>query len=150
MEPLTIVISALALGAATGIKSAAEKAVKDGYEGLKNLIKAKYPNVSIERLERKPDSKTQREALEEDLVDAGGDKDLEVLRKAKVLLEAIEDLPKEDVPAIGVNLEKIKGASLVIEDIIATGYGVNIKEGEFEGDITIKKVRAGDQGEHLS
>jgi len=63
MEPLTIVISALALGAATGIKSAAEKAVKDGYEGLKNLIKAKYPNVSIERLERKPDSKTQREIL---------------------------------------------------------------------------------------
>ncbi len=54
------------------------------------------------------------------------------------------------MPAIGVNLEKIKGASLVIEDIIATGYGVNIKEGEFEGDITIKKVRAGDQGDNIS
>jgi hypothetical protein len=145
MEPVTVIISALALGAATGVKSVAEKAVKDGYEGLKSLIKNKYPNINIDRLERKPDSDTQRKAVEEDLVDAGGDNDLEVLQKAKTLIEAIESLPKEEVPAIGVNLEKIKGASLTIEDIIATGCGVNIKEGEFQRDLVIKKVRAGQQ-----
>lgn len=147
MEPVTIIITALALGAATGVKSIAEQAVKDGYEGLKTLIKTKYPNVSIDRLERKPDSETQRKAVEEDLADSGGDKDLEILQKAKILIEAIESLPKEEVPAIGVNLEKIKGASLTIEDVIATGYGVNVKEGEFQGNVSIKKIRAGQQGD---
>lgn len=147
MESVTIIITALALGAATGVKSIAEQAVKDGYEGLKTIIKTKYPNVSIDRLERKPDSETQRKAVEEDLVDSGGDKDFEILQKAKILIDAIESLPKEEIPAIGVNLEKIKGASLTIEDVIATGYGVNVKEGEFQGDVSIKKIRAGQQGD---
>jgi len=147
MEPVTIIITALALGAATGVKSITEQAVRDGYEGLKTLIKTKYPNISIDRLERKPDSETQRKAVEEDLVDAGGDKDLEILQKAKTLIEAIESLPKEEVPAIGVNLEKVKGASLTINDVIATGYGVNVKEGEFQGNVSITQIRAGQQGD---
>jgi hypothetical protein len=147
MEPVTIIITALALGASTGVKSIAEQAVKEGYEGLKNLIKTKYPSITIDRLERKPESETQRKAVEEDLADAGGDKDLEVLQKAKILIGAIENLPKQEVPAIGVNLEKIKGASLTIDDVIATGIGVNVKDGEFQGDVSIKGIRAGQQGD---
>lgn len=143
MEPVTIIVTALALGAATGIKSVAEQSVKDAYEALKNMIQAKYPNVGVDRLERKPDSETQQAAVKEDIVDVGGDKDVEILQKAKTLLESIENLPVVDLPAIGVNFENIKAGSLNLEDIIATGTGVNVKDGEFQGDITIKKISAG-------
>lgn len=147
MEPATIIVTALALGAATGLKSVAEKGVKDSYEAIKGLIISKYPQVGIKRLEEKPDSKNRQGAVEEDIVDFGVDKDKEVLQKAKTLLKAIEELSSSEVPAIGVNLEEIKGAALKIEDVIATGTGVNVKKGEFTGDIEIKQVRAGSLGD---
>ncbi len=148
MEVVTTIVTALALGAATGIKSVAEKGVKDAYNILKSLISSKYPDVGIESLEKKPNSEIKRKAVEEDLVDAGADKNIEVLQQAKVLLERFANLPVESQPAIGVNLEKVKAAALKIEDIIATGTGVNVQEGEFSGDIEIKQVRAGGEKEN--
>ena len=45
MEPVTTLIaSAIAMGAASGLKPTVEQAIKDAYEGLKNLIKSKYGN----------------------------------------------------------------------------------------------------------
>ena len=147
MEPATIIVTALALGAATGLKSVAEKGVKDSYEAIKTLIRSKYPKVGIEWLEEKPDSKNRQGAVEEDIADWGVDKDEEVLQKAKTLLKAIEELSESEVPAIGVNIEKIKGAALTIEDVIATGTGVNVRKAELTGDIKIKEVRAGSKGD---
>lgn len=143
MEPATIIVTALALGAATGMKSVAEQAVKDAYQGLKNLIKTKYPDVGVERLEKKPDSKNQQSAIEEEIADLGADKDPDILQKAEVILEAAKNLPIENLPAIGVDLEKIKGAALKIKDIMATGTGVKIREAEIQGEISIEDVRAG-------
>lgn len=145
MEPATIIVTALALGASTGIKSLVEQAVKDGYQGLKTLIKTKYPDVGVERLEKKPDSKNQQSAIEEEIADLGADKDPEILQKAEVLLEAAKNLPIENLLAIGVDLEKIKGAALKIKDIMTTGTGVKIREAEIQGEISIEQVRAGYQ-----
>ena len=153
MEPATatIIVTALALGASTGLKSVAEKAVKDSYEAIKALILSKYPKVGIERLEERPDSKNRQGAVEEDLIDLGVDKDEEVLQKARTLLKAIEELSESEVPpAIGVNLEDIKGAALKIEDVIASGAGVNVQRAEFKKDVEIKKVRAGFKGDENS
>lgn len=143
MEPATIIVTALALGAAAGIKSVAEKTVTDAYQGLKNLIKNKYPNVGLDRLEKKPDSTTQQAAVAEEIADAGADKDAEILQKAEVVLETAKNLPVENIAAIGVDLEKIKAASLKLKDIMATGTGVKVKDGEFIGEISIEQVRAG-------
>jgi hypothetical protein len=145
MEPVTIIVTALSLGAATGIKTLAEQTVKDSYQGLKNLIKTKYPDIGIERLEKKPESKTQQAAVEEEMTDLGADKDTEILQKAEVLLDTVKKMPPENVPAIGVDLEKIEAASLKLKDIIATGTGVKVREGKFSGDIIIEQVRAGQE-----
>jgi hypothetical protein len=145
MEPVTIIVTALSLGAATGIKTLAEQTVKDSYQGLKNLIKTKYPDLGIERLEKKPESKTQQAAVEEEMTDLGADKDTEILQKAEVLLDTVKKLPPENVPAIGIDLEKIEAASLKLKDIIATGIGVKVREGKFSGDIIIEQVRAGQE-----
>ena len=69
----------------------------------------------------------------------------EILEKAKILIDSIQNLSEPEMPAIGVKLENLKGLNLNIEDINATstGIGVDIKEAEIQGDITIKGVRSG-------
>lgn len=145
MEPATIIVTALAIGAVTGIKSLVEQAVKDGYQSLKNLIKTKYPDVGVDRLEKKPESKIQQAAVEEEIADLGADKDTEILKKAEFLLDTAKNLPAENVLVIGVDLEKIEAAALKIKDIIATGTGVKVREGKFQGEIDIEQVRAGQE-----
>lgn len=145
MEPATIIVTALALGAATGMKSVAEQAVKDGYQALKNLIKTKYPDVGVDRLEQKPDSEKRRGAVEEDITDAGAEKDIEILQKAESLLEKVENLPSENLPPI-VDLEDITVAAINIKDIIAKKRAaLKIKRAEIKGDMSLGNIIEGDQ-----
>lgn len=143
MEPVTTIVTALALGAAAGSQSMAEKAVKDGYEGLKAIIQRCYQTINIQPLEEKPKSKARQNVLIEDLTDVEADQNQEILEQAKMLIERIQNLSEAEVPAIGVKLEDIKGLNLNIEDIIASGTGVDVKGAELKGNINIKGVRAG-------
>jgi hypothetical protein len=54
MDPVTLIVAALAAGAAAGLKPTAEQAVKDAYAGVKAFILNKYPSLSLEPLEQKP------------------------------------------------------------------------------------------------
>ena len=149
MEPITIIVTAIALGAAAGLKQTTENAVKDVYAELKNYIKEKYSTVSIELIEKEPKSKFRQKVVKEDLAKTDANKDENLLRYAQAVLDDIHKHDPETADEIGINLEDIKGASLKIEDIIATGIGVNIKHGELKGDIEIKNVRAGNRGNSL-
>jgi hypothetical protein len=147
MEPVTTsIVTALVAGAVAGLKPTVSQAVKDAYEGLKALIKHKYSQVSLDQLESDPTSKARRAVVEEDLQKTAAEKDPEVLQQVKALLEAIQSQPPEVVSAIGVDLHDITGASLTIEDVIATGTGVKAEKVETTGDITIREVRAGRSG----
>jgi hypothetical protein len=144
MDPIT---TALALGASAGVKSIAEKAIKDSYAGLKALIQRKYATVKVEQLEVDPSSKNRRGVLEEELAVAGADKDREVLQKAQELLEASHGLPPAAVAAIGVDLKDIEGASLAIRRVTAEGPGVKVEKGKFSGDVIIEDIKAGGSAE---
>jgi hypothetical protein len=85
--------------------------------------------------------------VEEDLAKASAQQDEELLKLAKQLLDAIQAHSPEAAGAIGVDLEDIKGASLRIADVIATGTGVKAKKVDIGGDIDIRGVRAGHPGE---
>ena len=39
MDPITLIVTALAAGAALGLKDTASSAIKDAYQGLKTLVK---------------------------------------------------------------------------------------------------------------
>jgi len=148
MEPVTTsIVTALVAGAVAGLKPTVSQAVKDGYQGLKALIKRKYSTVSIDHLEADPASKPRRAMVEEDLQKTDAVKDPELLQQVKALLDALQSQPPEVVNAIGVDLGDVKGASLTIEDVIATGTGVKAEHVETSGDITIRGVRAGRGGE---
>ena len=146
MEVISAIVTALALGAAAGLKETVPQAVKDGYAALKALLKRKAPAAvpSVEQLEQAPDSKARRAVVEEDLGKVGAATVGELLVQAQELLTSIEELAPQTAEVIGVSLKDIKGASLVIRDVLSAGGGVKIDQAEIAGDITIEGIRAGE------
>jgi hypothetical protein len=145
MEPISIIVTALTLGAAAGLKPTAEVAVKDAYAGLKKIILDKYSQaiVGVNLIEQNPSSEAYKSAAKEMLDKTDVAQDELVLGKVKELLDSIQSYASEDTDIIGVNLEDIRGASLIIDNIIAAGTGVQVKSAKFIGDVKIKDVRAG-------
>ena len=148
MEPITAIVTALALGAAAGLKETTEQLIKDGYTTLKTLIKSKCPQASgsVDQLEHAPDSKARRAVVEEDLTNEGAGHSAEILAQAKALLDVIAQRAPTTAEVIGVSLTDITGASLRIADVLSSGSGVRVKRADIGGDITIEGVRAGQQG----
>ena len=147
MDPMTTIVTALAIGAAAGLKPTAEKAIKDAYSGIKALIRRKYSRVSVDMLENDPASEDRKKIVKEDLKKTNADSDLELLSLTKELLDALQRYAPETAGAVGVDLEDIKAGSVKIEDIIATGTGVKMTKADIDRDLEIKKVRAGDSGD---
>jgi len=100
MDPVTIaIIAALSAGAASGVTDVAKKAIVDGYEGLKALLKKKFGSNSdaadaLDKLEAKPDSAGRRETLAEELKAVNASSEPELLGAAQALLELIKALPQ--------------------------------------------------------
>ncbi|MBI3804968.1 MAG: hypothetical protein HY282_14530 [Nitrospirae bacterium] len=150
MDPISIIVTALATGAAAGLKPTAAKVIQDAYEGIKGLILRKYGETSVPLLEKDPASVSRRGVVKEELERAEAGSDPELLTQAKVLLDAVQQHAPEAAEKIGVDLEEIKGASLRISDILASGTGVKVRKAELTGDIEIKGVRAGGGSENPS
>lgn len=65
-----------------------QEAAKDGYVVLKETILRKYKNVSIEKLEKEPESKVLQSEVGQQLRQAGADKDSEIVHLATGRSEA--------------------------------------------------------------
>lgn len=87
MEPVNVLVTALASGAAAALKPTAEAVIRELYEGLRSLIKRKYNSVNVAELEKKPDSDVKRASLAEDSKDAGADHDAELLESTWALVK---------------------------------------------------------------
>lgn len=147
MEPVTLIVTALATGAAAALKPAAEDAIKVGYEGLKSLLQRKFGQVELKALEQKPESKPKRDSVAEDLTAVGADQDREVLGAAQALLQLIGSCSPQTAAAIGVDLELVRvGGSINIENVISDGAGVRANDVQASADLNIKGIRAGVQG----
>jgi gamma-glutamylcysteine synthetase len=145
VEAVTVVVSALAAGAAGGLRESAVAAVKDAYAALRSFIAARYAGVDLAPVERTPASAADQESLAEDLAAAGAAEDAELLAAARVLLAAIRAHEPAAGPAAGVDLERVEAAALRIHDVRAAGGGVRVRDGRFAGDIDISGVSSGDR-----
>jgi hypothetical protein len=99
MDPVTLaIIAAISAGATAGTSDATKKAVVDGYEGIKALIKKKFGGSAaveaIEKLEAKPDSAGRRETLGEEMKAINAAREPDVLSAAQSLLGLIKALPQ--------------------------------------------------------
>ena len=95
MDPVTVIVSALAAGAVAAAKDVATQAVKDGYAGLKALVVRRFEGkgdvtTALEQVEKKPESTARRDVLTEELKTAGAERDSELLSLAQALLELLK------------------------------------------------------------
>ena len=98
MDPITLVVTAVALGASAGLHDAAAQAIKDAYAELKALLVRR--RIDVSGLERRPNSENQQGSLRENLADLNGTPeriDEQMLDAARQVVAAV----KAHQPAAG-------------------------------------------------
>lgn len=93
MDPISLILAALAAGAAAAAKEATASVVTDTYAGFKALIRRRFAGnhdaeSSFEQSERQPDSDPA--GLAENLRAVGADRDEELIKAAQALLGQID------------------------------------------------------------
>ncbi|MEV0299177.1 hypothetical protein [Nocardia sp. NPDC050710] len=144
MEPVMMVATAVAVGAAAGMTETTKQAVGEAYSALKRLIARRYGSVDVGGVEHKPNSEARRSVLAEDLAEAGAGADTELLVAAQTLIALVCVHEVRAGAAVGVDLERIDvGGSLRVEGIDAAGTGLRGSDLGIAGDVAIAQVRAG-------
>jgi hypothetical protein len=144
MDPITLAVTAVVLGASAGLSETASQVVRDAYTSLKALLNGR--DVDVSAVERRPESPTQRAALTETLTDAPQLVDDEILAAARAVTEAVAAHEPAAGPAMGVDLERVRAAFLRVASVESSGTGVRVRDGEFTDGIDIGRVRAGSTG----
>jgi hypothetical protein len=93
MDPVTLILTALAAGAALGVKDTASAAVKDAYEGLKVLVKKRFAGrrdgeLVLARYEEAPD--TWKGPLTAELTAVGAAADEDLVTAAQALMQLVD------------------------------------------------------------
>jgi hypothetical protein len=96
MEPISLILGALALGGLAGVKDSANQAVKDAYGAFKNLLHRRLGDnqagqVALERYEQQPEA--WEAPLRAELTESGLDRDGEVLAAAEALFDSVRKDP---------------------------------------------------------
>lgn len=141
MDPVTLVVTAVVLGASAGLKDTAAAVVTDAYAALKGLLGGR--NVDVSGVERLPYSTVQRDALHENLARAGDVVDDDVLVAAQHVTDAVAAHDAASAEAIGVDLSHVSAEFLRVRSVRSEGTGVRVHDGKFSGGITIGEVTAG-------
>src|SRR5438105_3338489 len=92
MDPVSLILAALAAGATAATQDTASQAVKDAYAGLKGLVKKcfeKKPQAEMTLAEYEKDTDTWQKPLQKALVETGTDLDEAVVRQAQQVLKLV-------------------------------------------------------------
>lgn len=89
MDPVSLILQALV----TGATKVAGDSVQDAYKGLKKSIQRKFADKPVAQtalVEHEKQPEVWKEPLKAGLVEAGADKDEEIIKKAQELLKAVD------------------------------------------------------------
>ncbi len=92
MDPVSMVLAALAAGATVAAKDTTSQAIKDAYSGLKSLLQqrfAKKPQAEMALAEYEKDKDTWKKPLQKSLIEAGIDRDEAITHQAQQVLKLI-------------------------------------------------------------
>ncbi len=92
MDPITLIVTALAAGAALGVQDTVSAMVKDAYAGLKALVKKRLggrPGAELVLAKHEQAPETWQAPLMAELAEAGADGDRDLIAAAKALLDLI-------------------------------------------------------------
>lgn len=92
MDPISLIVAALAAGAIAGVKDTVGQVVKDAYAGLKGLIRRRFAGnreaeAVLDQSERVPEADQVRAQLAQHLRAAGAADDEELIRAAQAVLQ---------------------------------------------------------------
>ncbi|MBV9380212.1 MAG: hypothetical protein JOY82_16770 [Streptosporangiaceae bacterium] len=93
MDPITLIVTALAAGAALGVTDTASSAVKDAYAGLKALVRKRLdgrPEAELVLAKHEQAPETWRAPLMAELDRAGADHDSGLVAAAEAFLHLID------------------------------------------------------------
>jgi hypothetical protein len=111
VDSVTLVVTAVALGASAGLTETASSAVKDAYAGLKGLLN--HRQIDVSAIERGPDSTVQRQALREMLAAVPDVVDQDLLDAAEQVTDVVAadqpDAAVRGVPRAGLPLYLVYG-----------------------------------------
>lgn len=93
MDPVSLIVAALAAGAVAGAQNTATEAVKDAYAGLKALVASRLRGqaagaMALDRHAARPEQ--WGGALEAELVEVGAGEDPAVVAAAQRLMEVVD------------------------------------------------------------
>jgi hypothetical protein len=93
MDPITLILSALAAGAAAALQETVGQAVKDAYAGLKALIVRKFADkppakTALDEYEKEPE--VWKKPLEQALNETGANQDEKIIQAAQKLMELVD------------------------------------------------------------
>jgi hypothetical protein len=127
MDPLSWILAAVLAGAATPMQATVADAVKDAYAALKRIVVERYRGVDLTMVERDP----------------GVSGDVDLLSRAKALLDEVARSVPRLADVVGVDIGRIKAGTIRIEDIVSAGSGVRLKDAVAAGDFVVSGIRAG-------
>jgi hypothetical protein len=148
MEPFaTLIVSALALGAAAGAQSTIEQVIKDAYAGLRQVIVDRYSRHArlvdaMDSLAEEPQDASRRETLGDELESAEVTNDEAVIEKAQAVHAAMNDSAPTLAKAIGMDIGELEAAVLEVENVQAgkTGIGVRIGKAQIRGSASFRNI----------
>lgn len=146
MDPVTLIVTALALGASDGLRDTAKTVIGDAYSAVKNLVTKRYVSVSadVEGLEQEPEEELRRALLEKKLTQAGAGDDVELYGLAHALLSAVEEQAPELPATIGVVIRRASvGGDIEVSNVtVDGGSGVLAEDVATNGSLRIDGVAA--------
>ncbi|HEX2314309.1 MAG TPA: hypothetical protein VHJ17_11265 [Thermomonospora sp.] len=104
MDPVTVIVAALAAGGASGVGETASVAVRDAYETLKSLVGRRLGQGETETGPAEPEA-----VLVGMLREAGAADDAELLAAARRVLASVR---AEAAPALGHDLRGAQGVMI--------------------------------------
>jgi hypothetical protein len=93
MDPITVIVTALAAGAALGVQDTAAGAIKDAYASLKALVMKQFAGRMAGELvfaRHEDDPQTWQEPLKKELVEVGADRDIDLVAAAQALMSLVD------------------------------------------------------------
>jgi hypothetical protein len=144
MEPVTLIVAAIALGASDGARETTKQAIGDAYATLKGWITNRYSSViaEVEGLEHEPEEELRRALLAKKLEQAGAGDDVDLLGLAQVLLATVEEQAPELPATVGVVIRRasVGGDIEVVDVAVDGGSGVVAEDVAAGGDLRIGRV----------
>ena len=116
MDPVNMVLAALAAGTTAAAQDTASQAIKDAYAALKALMLKRFekkPQAEVALVEYEKDEDTWKKPLQKSLIEAGIDRDEAILQQAQSVLKLVN--PQQAAQG-KYNVQIGEGKGIVIGD----------------------------------